>query len=255
METKFIGQKKVQKQLDEYFKSIAQGNNIHLMVLAPSGYGKTAMTEFYVRKHIKNYSISIPDKIIKISQVTIIDEAHTLQNPERFYPIMDKKLYSFVFCTNIADSIPDALITRTVQIYFENYTEEEIGGIFRTHFPKLSKEFATSLAEKFLLNPRITHETANKLVYYKKKKVLSEKEIEEALKELGYNVFDPPTETYVRTLLEIGKPVSEHMIKRAIPVPHALVKNYIEPFLFRYGYLEITSKGRVLTAKLKEKYK
>lgn len=245
-----VNQVNVRRQLIAYFSAIKLGGKINLLVYAPSGYGKTTIVN-YIASSIVGVN-NIEYVIGKLPQggkkVAIIDEAHVIKGFEPIYRMMDEGDTSVILMSNILE-FPEAIHTRVIPVVFKHYNEYDIAKIFLSRVKGPSKKFIASIAERFSLNPRITKNTAESLLYLYRKRKLTELEVLSGLKTLGFGIFSPFTQRYVDYLVSVGRPISLTTISGGIQLSEHMIKSEIEPFLLSRGYLEITSRGRNLTEK------
>jgi Holliday junction resolvasome RuvABC ATP-dependent DNA helicase subunit len=246
-----VNQNRIKLELDRYFRAYkdrfeTKQDLFSLIVFGRSGYGKTTFVKLFAKKYFKENFVYFPTGDIaypKLGQLVIIDEAHLIQNFEMFYNALDSKKFGLVFCTNSLGKFPEAFLNRNYLVVFDKYKDEHIAEIIRKYFPLISKEMSISMAHKFLLNPRITHNSCSRIIIFRGNNKIEDSEMSELLSILGFKEFEPLTQLYVDFLRKVRK-ASLSRIAASTGIAQEYIEDFIEPFLIEEGIIEVGSFGR-----------
>lgn len=246
---RFIGQKKIIKELNLLLNFIKKGNNANILFRAPSGYGKTTLGLICLHL-LKNSRYYLGDEFFthfdKKKQVHFIDEIHLIKNPEPLYPLMDKGEFTFIFATNESGSLKEPLKNRCVQFVFENYTENELKMIAKDSLKgNFSDKILEYIIKKGMGNPRIIKSICFRINYIVDTVIKNENEDE--LLYLINNTLNLGEEKQINiylSFLEKMKRASLTTIIASTKLDKDTIIYEIEPTLIRQNKLRITSRGR-----------
>jgi Holliday junction DNA helicase RuvB len=221
--------------------------------------------------------------------ILFIDEIHRLNKAieEVLYPAMESGSLDIIIgkgpsartiqlelpkFTLIAATTRIALLSAPLRSRFsggvfklEFYTNEEIEKIIERSAKILGVEIDTGAKQEIAKRSRFTPRTANYLLKRSRdlaqvrEKTLSQETVMEALEmlgidEMGLNAVD-------RALLSViedkfnGGPVGLNTLAAALSEEQATIEDVYEPYLLQLGFIERTSRGRVITERAKEHLK
>jgi Holliday junction DNA helicase RuvB len=219
------------------------------------------------------------------NDILFIDEIHRLNKAieEVLYPAMESGSLDIIIgkgpsartiqlelppFTLIAATTRIALLSAPLRSRFsggvfklEFYTNEEIGQIVKRSAKILDVEIDEEAIKEIAVRSRFTPRTANYLLKrcrdmaQVRGEKLSKKMVDEALDllcidEVGLTQAD-------RTLLKVmeekfnGGPVGLNTLAAALSEEQATIEDVYEPYLLQLGFIERTSRGRVITERAK----
>ncbi len=254
---KFIGQQRIWVELEFIVPELQAGKNINIIIRAPSGYGKTKLAAAIanaINPESIDYNIPDGDGNIEIDtekRIIIIDEIHTLVNPERIYPIMDSKEHVMILCSNEFGELKEPLVNRCVDLIFDKYSAEEITAIcgwdFKENGMQIPLECLEELARNCNLNPRIARNISDRLVTIFKR--IGVPNTKEEIKEILKNILqiedglNPLHRRYLEYLAKVNR-ASLDSISFATRLDKKTITKEIEPVLAEKNLITITSRGR-----------
>jgi len=241
-----IGQERV---LSIIVRIINESDNlVHLLLVAPSGHGKSLIGKFTAKLLYNKYG----KKILYFSTgenlenlimrkpgfkfedyIILVDEIHLLYHPEIIFPLFDK--CHIIATTNIM-GLPEALENRFLQITLDRYNEKELKQIFEYY---LGDEITEEELSKFLAISTTPRELKKFAQLYK------------YLKNDFWKLVATPdgltTEEieYITALKQLGGVSSFNRIRTLLGYSPKYVQQ-IEVRLIQKGILEINNKGRML---------
>ncbi len=251
-ESVFINQSAIFKELKLLARE-ARYHSFNILLRARSGYGKTTLAKIFLSDLEKLWGYEAcqyepgEERFSPLYRVHFYDECHLIKNPEFLYRYMDSGRYIFVFASNLSGSLKEPLINRTIQFYFEDYTEEHIKLILESKLPYLSKPNIEFLSDKCRLNPRIATKIAERLNFALKKQNPSPEMLKKILTSMGiYDKGLTRQDLKYYQCLKIHSPASLQLISSITGLDKETIINEIEPHLIKLGLIKITSRGRIL---------
>ena len=258
----FFGQDRILKELSIYARAIKRGENMNLLLIAPSGWGKTFLAYLfieYVDPEFKSSYKYVPRKgRIKFqpqARFHLLDEAHMLKDPEELYNILDSDSHTVIIATNEFDSLKEPLVNRCLLIRIEPYSSEALAKIIcKTLHNKntaISYDWCIEITNYCRNSPRISRITAKRLAFvFKEIGVPTTKEsLHSLIGEMlgagpgGFTVHD---RQYLSALRKCGGTAGLRTLKGLIKLPYKTILYEIEPFLINKELIMITSRGRTL---------
>jgi Holliday junction resolvasome RuvABC ATP-dependent DNA helicase subunit len=252
---KFIGQKTIMSQLGLILPELyntSKGANI--LLRGPSGWGKTRMALLICNYLVgTNFQFQIGDKVPFNwgVRVHLIDEAHEIETPEIFYPIMDSGKYVLIFTTNDIATLPEAFSNRCIDFIFEPYTTDELKVIIEKNlWEPLDDLCLKTIIDAGGKNPRIVLSIIQRINLYQKsrERIKNVEKLKEVLENyLGIvNGLNEIQRRYLKELENLGGTSSLDSISMILHVNRDVLRNTIEPLLLHKGLIKITSRGRSL---------
>jgi Holliday junction resolvasome RuvABC ATP-dependent DNA helicase subunit len=238
-------------------QAIKQGENTNLLLVAPSGLGKTTLAYLFIselRSWNKTQVSGPPDFIYNPQKrFHIFDEVHEHDQPEALYPILDSGRHTFIFATNEVGLLKEPLINRChYQWFFEPYSREDLRNIafhlFSLRgFNALPVDYIDFCVDRCNGVPRQLRNIVYRL------SVIFNAFIPENIEQLTevvstvLNISDGGLNAHDRIYLEFLKDngrASLDLICHATGITKETVQRIIEPNLVRSGLIRITSRGR-----------
>lgn len=256
-----IGQHRVKSEISVLINEIIKGENLNVLIRAPSGYGKTYLARSTINFIRNTTGLSqevyyLCDEVTKIKEdqrIHILDEVHLIKDPEYLYPLMDSRNYTFFLLTNEYSGLKEPLSNRCFPLIYSRYSELELGTIVNLFFerkkiylrPKMIKRIVNSSKK----SPREILNLCRRLYFWFRQNEIPRDEdqlgmiIQEVfgISEGGFTELDF---SYL-DLLKRG-PLSLNTIVSSLNVPKDIVLREIEPFLLEKSLIKITSRGRSL---------
>jgi len=255
----FIGQKHIWEELSYIIPELQRGKNVNIIIRAPSGCGKTKLAiilaNFISENHITYY---IPDDDGRLdfeptTRIIIIDEIHTLTQPEILYPFMDSGNHIFILCSNEFGELKEPLVNRCIDLNFEEYNTAEIAEIINHDFLAMGIRLTNDVLREIASNcngvPRIARQVTQRLSFIFNVRGIPEtvEEVRDVLINIlqienGLNVFH---RKYLDFLQKTER-ASLDLISFATRIDKKTIQKEIEPILLQRGLISITSRGRKL---------
>jgi len=262
LETYLIGQQELIENIHYLIDDIEAGNNYNFLFRAPSGYGKTYLSQRIIHFiHFKTLTRSFISftgdkyKYYPEKRFQLIDEVHLLKDTERIYPSMDTGGHTFMFMSNEYSDLLEPLVNRCFVFNFAPYEENDLAKIAGKELIKnnfnLVHEMLITIVENSRLMPREVINLCKRLAVIFRQRGVPEspEELEEVLfnytgiRRGGFTAYDL---TYLE-VLEENKTASLNTLAGILQVPKQTVLNEIEPFLLRKKLIKIGGRGRTLS--------
>lgn len=237
-----IGQKKLQKFINNIAVTRTIPVDINLLLTGKAGLGKTYSIK-YIANTLSNHpelddciehypQLATIDLVERYSDVPmhIIDEVHRVEGFEQFYRFMVD--HFFVVATNLPEDLPEAFRSRCINIVLENYTKSELGQIVQARYG-FSDDIITDLVKRSRGTPRDILQMASLI------KINPQTDLES----LGYfeGGFRQEDYLYIDYLKTVGSS-SLGRISAGTNLDSTLIQEYIEPFLLEHGLISITNR-------------
>lgn len=259
----YHGQERILQELSILAEAIQSGENLNILIRAPSGYGKTFLAHLFIEyldrsrsnsfKYLPNSAGEV--RIRQEARFHFLDEVHKLKTPEILYPLLEAEIFTFVFTTNEYDKLKEPLVNRCIVLSLEKYTIETLAWIIQKVFKKrkLNIEYfwCKELAHYCRENPRIAKATATRVAFVFQQVMIPE--TVEGLHELMYQMFGatqngltPQDREYLEALETCSGLASLKTLKGITNLPGKMIEDSIEPYLISKGLIKMTTKGRQL---------
>jgi len=250
----FIGQEKIKRELGALMPEIKRGINYNILLVAPSGYGKTTLA-YKLLGMLPNDQSEVsgpPDfNFNPYLRVHFMDEMHELGSPEALYPYLDSRRYVVILATNETGSLKEPLVNRCIPLIFEPYSKSEMKRIIYSRLPRMPDLFVNDLVKYTKYNPRVADMLCQRLDYVIDVNGMPENL--EMLHEVILNTLNisedglgPLERRYVDFLRSVGGSASLSLITNGTRIDQKTIERDIEPLLVLQGRLAIGHKGRSL---------
>jgi Holliday junction resolvasome RuvABC ATP-dependent DNA helicase subunit len=254
----FVGQKKIKKELASLITEVKHGRNYNILLVAPSGYGKTTLAYKILSCFpLDEIEISEPPSFPFSDNFRyhFLDEVHELRTPEVLYPIMDSREFTIILATNETGELKEPLVNRCVPFIFEPYTNQDMKRIVCSKLPKLHLHLVEDIVRISKGNPRIAVILCERLEYIFEVNGYPEtnEELKETLIEtlnITPDGFSPLERRYMDFLHNAGGHASLDLITNSTRIDKKTILRDVEPILILSGKVEITSKGRSIVEEL-----
>lgn len=285
----FIGQEDVKFSIKVYLESaIVKNNNLdHILIIGPSGVGKTTLARIIALKMKQNITYAQGSNLQKISDILnlfslvnendiiFIDEIHKIDKSiiEMLYVMIEdfvidvpigadnnQKItrlqlpkFTLIAATNYLSKLPKPLVDRfPISFSLNNYTDDEIYQILYNICAKndfkvkpADLNYIASLSKQ---NPRIAINLLKR--YYDFSLNCQNLDVKEIFMKIGYypEGFNKLDIEYMKLLKET-KYLSLTSIAQSLGFDKNTIEMNIETYLLKKSFIEITSRGRMLTEK------
>lgn len=254
-----IGQRNLLGELERILRDIKERDRNHSIILiGSSGMGKSHVIKVIANvlgvRNCLSYHSDRFNGINKNLRFHIIDEIHVLQTPEVLYPLIDSKNYTFLLSTNEYGGIKEPLLNRCITLPLEPYNLNDMAAMSRLYFKKegfyfTNPELYKSIATVSRDNPRTLIEIVTRLslIFRDSGTPNTVNELDYLLMSLGVDVKTGMThwdKEYLSFLKTVDR-ASLATISSVLSIDKQFILKYIEPFLLKNGYIQITSRGRI----------
>lgn len=253
----FFGQEKIWKQLDYLIPAMQGGQNLNILIRAPSGCGKTKLA-FIIAMRIdeNNLDYSSCDIDGNVSpdwnkRIIILDEVHLIKNPEFLYPYMDMGDKIIILCSNESGELKEPLTNRCIDLNFETYSDLEIGAVVREDFRNLNLEVPYEVIMEIVRNcnstPRVARRIVERLgIIFRVNGIPQNAEqVRNILRDVLQieDGLNPLHRRYLEYLEKIERG-SLDLIRFGTRIDKSTILKEIEPVLIGRNLIKITSRGR-----------
>lgn len=255
IENHIIGQKENIATFNSLIEGIESGNNYNILIAGSSGYGKTYIGELIIMLSNCDNDCMIYDsgltRFIQSRRIHLIDEAHTIKEPEFLYSHMDSGNYTFIILTNFYGELKEPFRNRCMDIHLSKYSKQELGEIANLTISKrtginLNNPQKLVFGEKARGTPRIAKTIAERVLLFTKDRIpRNEEELRKVLGILSIykGGFREVDRRYLSFLAKVNT-ASLNTISQTLSLDKEYIINEIEPFLIEKELISITSKGR-----------
>lgn len=231
----------------------------NMIIHGPFGVGKTTLAKLVMDRHGEQYRVMDASSFTRVEAMRgniLIEEIHNLgaETCDQLNIRMDQNQVHIVGTTTNPGELPAAFRSRLRSVALDDYTEEDIGVIIKNSLKrkgtKSSKTAIAALAARSRFNPRHALQIlsfALELTTILKRDTLTIETVHDALSKLdiderGLTALD---RRYL-SILDPMKPKGLSQICAVLGTNVETVENEIEPFLLKNGYIERTSRGRII---------
>ena len=254
----FIGQEVIKDELDTILKATkVHGIPVqHVLFSGSFGLGKTTLARIFADMIGRNdYVTAVNLRDIDdfpTSQVVVVDEVHTIRDEEWLLTVMDKGTQTVLAATTTAGSLSGPLRSRFVSLVLQPYSVGEL--------QKMVTGAARNL--KYDCPDYVSYEVARRgktvariaLFLFKRiydRIILNDKQVTpELLKqwfddmEIDPDGLDNADRAYLKCLSD--KPIGLQNLSAMTGLDRATLEETVEPYLLTHGFVQRTSRGRIL---------
>jgi Holliday junction DNA helicase RuvB len=280
-----IGQDNVKACLKIAIESARKRGDVlnHSLFLGPAGTGKTTLALATAHELGSNILLANGGNIAKLKDVTpylsrlqfgdvlFIDEVHRVNKrvQEALFTVMEDfrldiskgcqsihyKPFTLIGATTEAGMLLRPFYDRFIhQFQLENYSIEELCKIININLIKLNINASGKAVKNIAQRSRFTPRIANSLLQWCRDYAISiNSDISDEivnksmnLKKIDKNGLDRADRQYIMVLKRAGKPLGLQTIVATTGLSRETIEHQIEPFLFKLGMIEKSSKGRML---------
>ncbi len=291
----FIGQEKIKKQLNLFIlpKLIKNKNCDHILLEGIAGTGKTTLASIIANETKQDFKKVIAPVIknksdlislfCNIEEGTIIffDEVHRLEASieEMLYQIMDEnKLniivgkegdtrfltvdipkFTIIAATTLSGMLSTPFKDRFgFRLYMSEYNQKDIQQIIKQNLEvNLSNELLKFLSVHSKNIPRIAINITKRINDYGifLDRELNKTDLVEVLNLIGFKFGLNHNDIKYLKLLQKSGPLSLESISKKLSIEKINIKSDIEPYLLKQSLIELSSRGRSISAKAIEMLK
>lgn len=250
-----IGQDQNRNLLDRLAANAIK-NKLHVMLLGPSGHGKTNLAYYFGKQLDSEMTECLGSDIDKLiahlekepEGVIFIDEIHLIppEDQERLYKHLDNGYNLFIAATTDLDLLKEPLRNRfAVVMEIEHYSLMELIDIARKETE--DDEIAWLAVHLGQLVPRKILASAKIMRSLELEGKPIEDKIESAMM-MSTNILgiDRRSRAYLDALSH-GKPMGVNRISGIVNEKKSTLEIDVEPYLLRQGFIISTPRGRQIT--------
>lgn len=281
-----IGQTSVKQCIKIAVESAKKRNDVveHSLLAGPPGTGKTTFALAMANELQSNILLANGGNIsstkevlpylvrLKPGDILFIDEVHRVHPrvQEALFTVMEdfrfdlakgaKSIYFEPFtllgATTEAGMLLRPFYDRFVHKFnLELYSIEELSSIIKLNSQKLILSVTDNAIKNIAKRSKFTPRIANALLKWCRDysvasnvRLINTELVKKAmkLKRIDNNGLDSSDRKYIRVLKKYNKPLGLNTIAAITGLSKETIENQIEPFLFKLGLIEKTSKGRKL---------
>jgi Holliday junction resolvasome RuvABC ATP-dependent DNA helicase subunit len=253
----FHGQIRIFSELEYLIPAMREGQNLNILIRAPSGYGKTKLAvHIALSVDENNCELFLAnerfEEFSSEKRIIIIDEVHLITNPEFLYPHMDSGKHIFILCSNEFGQLKEPLSNRCIDLTFDLYSDQEIGEIIFEDFQRNSFTLSDPFVIEVVRNSNGIPRTARNLVKTLSMifKIKGVPDSIESLQDILRNTLqledglNPLHRRYLDYIQKVERASLDTLIF-ATRLDKSTILREIEPVLINKNLIRITSRGRV----------
>jgi Holliday junction resolvasome RuvABC ATP-dependent DNA helicase subunit len=176
-----------------------------------------------------------------------------MKTPEELYPLIDSQRYVIILATNDVSPLPEALVNRSMEFIFGEYTKEELLYISNNLLlGTLSNQNQDYLIECAAKNPRILKSLCVRINLisrsYPNVWNMDIKQFNMLIRDLFgiEDGLDMSCRRYVEALDHLGGRASLDTLSIYLHIDKDTLRYFVEPILLYKNLIQITSRGRTL---------
>lgn len=246
----FIGSPKLDKLASMAIYNIANGDNMNILIVGKSGYGKTTLALHIAKNAELSWELCYGFNPRIRANIVIVDEIHSYKGDfEVFYRLMDKRERTFIFTTTELGDLPEPFTNRCFIINIPEYKFSQLMKIAEFYNTIFTKSILKEIILRSRGVPRIIKSLIEHLdLYFRHNRIpVNIENAREGLNLLGFyeDGFTDYDYQYIKLLKDNGA-LSLSSIHKMLGLPKDTIENYVEPFLLKKNIIKITTKGRIL---------
>jgi len=243
-----------------------------ILIVGMRGIGKTTIAQIY-GSHASSFEEKSSDYLSNIQLLSytigqlssksaiLVDEIHKLKHSAEelgLYMLNPSYDFTVIGATTRADQIVPSLRSRfSAELRLLPYSTETLARIAKHHMKELEEESALYLAKisdgtpRHLILKLITTLRAHLVSTRQNQKSISIQDIKEFLQliKIDEEGLEEIHRDYIRSIAEYPFGASLNTLASKLALPKGEIENDIEQRLIKKGFVEISSRGRVLIGK------